>query len=214
MRELNEQLVDLDARITAAEAAVNEMQARIAQRQEDVGHHAAAHRQATEVLGEHRMTLTAAEERRAQFQQQRAALDGECRAASVQHDAAVGRLAEAREKRQRNETGLSEMEARLAGFQEQVARLEGERQARNRDTTETKVELAKSEERLRSLRCACGSSMRPARNAAARSTRAASNWSFASSGPRPRAGTSCGPSRSSPTCICARRLSPPRRSAS
>ena len=51
-----------------------------------------------------------------------------------------------------NETGLSEMEARLAGFQEQVARLEGERQARNRETTETKVELAKSEERLRSLR--------------------------------------------------------------
>ena len=98
------------------------------------------------------LKLTAAEERRAQFQQQRAALDGEFRAASVQHDAAVARLAEAREKRQRNETGLSEMETRLAGFQQQVARLEGERQARNRDTTETKVELAKSEERLRSLR--------------------------------------------------------------
>ncbi len=100
------------------------------------------------------MKLTAAEERRAQFQQQRAALDGEFRAASVQHDAAVARLAEAREKRQRNETGLSEMETRLAGFQQQLARLEGERQARNRDTTETKVELAKSEERLRSLRAA------------------------------------------------------------
>ena len=98
------------------------------------------------------MKLTAAEERRAQFNQQRAALDGEFRAASVQHDAAVARLAEAREKRQRHETGLSEMETRLAGFQQQVARLEGERQARNRDTTETKVELAKSEERLRSLR--------------------------------------------------------------
>ena len=44
------------------------------------------------------------------------------------------------------------METRLAGFQQQLARLEGERQARNRETTETKVELAKSEERLRSLR--------------------------------------------------------------
>ena len=152
LRELNEQLADLDARITAAEAAVNEVQARIAQRQEEVGHHAAAHAQATEALADHRMKLTAAEERRAQFHQQRAALDGEFRAASVQHDAAVARLAEAREKRQRNETGLSEMETRLAGFQQQLARLEGERQARNRDTTETKVELAKSEERLRSLR--------------------------------------------------------------
>jgi chromosome segregation protein len=152
LRELNEQLLDLDARIRASQSAVNEMQARIAQRQEEVGHHAAAHAQAGEALADHRMKLTAAEERQTQFHRQRAALDGEFRAASVQHDAALARLAEAREKRRRNETGLSEMEARLAGFQQQVACLEGERQARNRDTTETKVELAKSEERLRSLR--------------------------------------------------------------
>ncbi|MGO9112689.1 MAG: chromosome segregation protein SMC [Thermoguttaceae bacterium] len=152
LRDLNEQLAGLDARVTAAEAAVSQMQIQVAQRQEEVGHHAAAHAQATEALGDHRLKLTAAEERRTQFNQHRAALDGEFRAASVQHDAAVARVAEAREKRQRNEAGLSEMEARLAGFQQQVARLEGERQARNREATETKVELAKSEERLRSLR--------------------------------------------------------------
>ncbi len=152
LRELNEQLAGLDARITAAETAVNETQIQIGQRQEAVGHHAAAHAQTSESLADQRMKLTAAEERRAEFNQQRAALDGECRAASVQHDAAVGRLAEAREKRRRHETGLSEMEARLAAFQQHLARLEGERQARNRDTTETKVELAKSEERLRNLR--------------------------------------------------------------
>ena len=51
LRELNEQLADLDARITAAEAAVNEVQAQIMQRQEAVGHHAAAHRQASGGLG-------------------------------------------------------------------------------------------------------------------------------------------------------------------
>ncbi len=152
LRELTEQLTGLDARITAAEAAVSEMQVQITERQAEVGHHAAAQRQAAEALAEQRLKLTTAEERRAQFQQQRSALDGEFRAASVQHDAATARLADAREKRQRNEAGLSEMETRLAGFQQQVARLEGERQARNRDTTETKVELAKSEERLRSLR--------------------------------------------------------------
>lgn len=156
LRELNEQLADLDARNTAAESAVNETQAQIMQRQEKVGHYAAAHAQSTEALADHRLKLTTAEERRAQFNQQRAALDGESRAASVQHDAAAARLAEAREKRQRNETGLSEMESRLAGFQQQVARLEGERQARNRDTTETKIELAKSEERLRNLRLRLG----------------------------------------------------------
>jgi len=156
LRELNEQLAELDARNTAAEAAVREMQAQIAQRQVKLGHHVAAHAQATEALADHRLKLTTSEERKAQFNQQRAALDGESRAASVQHDTAAARLAEAREKRQRNEIGLSEMETRLVGFQQQVTRLEGERQARNRDTTETKVELAKSEERLRNLRLRLG----------------------------------------------------------
>ena len=152
LRELNDQLVDLDARIATAEAAVREAQAQIAQRQEEVGRHTAAHAQASEGLADHRLKLSASEERRTQYNQQRAALDGEHRAASVQHDAAVARLAEAREKRQRHEAGLSEMENRLTGFQDRLARLEGERQTRNRETTEAKVELAKSEERLRSLR--------------------------------------------------------------
>jgi len=156
LRELYEQVSDLDTRIAAAETSVNEMQAQITQRQEKVGHHAAVHTQAAEALADHRLKLTTAEERKAQFNQQRAALDGESRAASVQHDAAVARLAEANEKRQRKETGLSDMETRLASFQQQVARLEGERQARNRETTETKVEFAKSEERLRNLRLRLG----------------------------------------------------------
>jgi chromosome segregation protein len=151
LRELGEQLNGLDLRITAAVAAVNEMIAQIAERQTDVAHHAAAHRKAVEALADHRLKLSASEERRAQYQQQRAALDGEFRAASVQHDAALARLADAREKRQRHEGGLNDLESRLAGFQQQLARFEGERQARNRDTTETKVELAKSEERLRGL---------------------------------------------------------------
>ncbi len=152
LRELNEQLTDLDARITTADARVHATEARVAERNEEVGQHAAARAQAAEALGEHRIKLTAAEERRSQFQQQRAALDGEFRAASVQHDAATARVADAREKHQCNEAGLSEMEVRLADFQQQLARFEGERQSRNRDTTDTKVELAKSEERLRNLR--------------------------------------------------------------
>jgi chromosome segregation protein len=151
LRELNEQLTALDERVTGSVAAVNEMVAQIAERQTDVAYHAAAHRKAAEALADHRLKMTTSEERRAQYQQQRAALDGEFRAASVQHDAALARLSESREKRQRHETGLAEMESRLGGFQQQLARFEGERQSRSRDTTETKVEFAKSEERLRSL---------------------------------------------------------------
>ena len=212
LRELNEQVAGLDTRITASEAAVNEMQAQIVERQKDVGHHASAHAQATEALADHRLKLTASEERRTQFHQQRAALDGEFRAASVQHDTAMSRLAEAREKRQRHETGLSEMETRLAGFQQQVARLEGERQAHSRDTTETKVELAKSEERLRSLRLRLRQFDETRQERGRAIDEGRQNWNFASSAPRPRAGTSCGPSRRSPTCTFAKKLLPPGRS--
>ncbi len=152
LRELNEQLAALDERIAASEAGVHEMQSMIAERQQELDGHSAAHRQATEAVAEHRVKLTTAEERRTQFQQQRAAQEGELRAASVQHDAAVARLTESREKRSRHEVGLAEMDTRLTGLQQQIARHEVERQSRTRETTESKVELAKSEERLRNLR--------------------------------------------------------------
>jgi chromosome segregation protein len=152
LRELNDQLAALDERIVVGEASVHEMQASIAECQQELDGHAAAHRQATEAMSEHRVKLTTAEERRTQFQQQRAAQEGELRAASVQHDAAVARLAESREKRSRHEAGLAAMDTRLTGLQQQIARHEVERQSRTRETTETKVELAKSEERLRNLR--------------------------------------------------------------
>jgi chromosome segregation protein len=152
LRELNEQLAALDERIVGSEAAVHEMQAMIAERQQELDRHSTAHRQATEAMAEHRVKLTTAEERRTQFQQQRAAQEGELRAASVQHDAAVARLAESRERKSRHEAGLTEMDARLTGLQQQIARHEVERQSKTRETTETKVELAKSEERLRNLR--------------------------------------------------------------
>ncbi len=151
LRELQEQLTELEGRAATAQAAVAEMQSNIAQGQKELQGYGDAHRQAADALAEHRLKLTAAEERKSQFNQQRAAADGELRAASVQHDTAAARVAEAGEKKQRHEKNLSEMETRLAGFQQQIARFETERQSRNRDTTETKVDLAKSEERLRNL---------------------------------------------------------------
>ena len=93
----------------------------------------------------------AAEERRAQFDQQREVLDAELRAAETQHETAVRQLAEAREKRRQLDAGLSELEGSLAALGEQIGDLESQRLARSRETTETKVELAKGEERLRNL---------------------------------------------------------------
>ena len=175
---------------------------------------AAEHRQALDAVGEQRLKISAAEERRAQFDQQRTMLEGEFRAAEEQHETAVGRLAEARQQRPQIEPALAEMEGRLAGLDEQIDALEAQRQARNRETTETKVELAKSEERLRNLHCAAAADRgRPpgARPGHRRRPRAIGRL------PPPRrdlaAGTSCGRNRKSPSSTSARSRSPARPSS-
>ena len=57
-----------------------------------------------------------------------------------------------REKRKRIDAELAELESNSAALGRQIDGLEGRRLAADRDTTEIKVELAKSEERLRNLR--------------------------------------------------------------
>ena len=151
LRALKSQLADLETKIQQAQAAVDGLHAQIARQQEDVKQRAVQHRVAADTLAEHRMQLTAAEERHAQFDQQRSMLETELTAAAQQHDAAVGRLGEARDKHRRLDTELAAMETRLAGFNQQIAQFEAQRQSCNRSTTETKVELAKSEEQLRNL---------------------------------------------------------------
>ena len=58
------------------------------------------------------------------------------------------------EKRKRIDAAVAESEASLAGIARQMESLEGRRAAAHRETTEIKVELAKSEERLRNLQAA------------------------------------------------------------
>jgi len=151
LRALRTQRDELQVRIQQGQAGVEGLAARIAQQQEDLDRRGSAHRQAAEALAEHRLRLTAAEERRLQFDQQRGQLECQLQAAAQEHDQAVTRLAAARQKRQELEGLLAEMETRLAEMAHEIARLEAQRRERNRETTETKVELAKSDERLRNL---------------------------------------------------------------
>ena len=98
------------------------------------------------------------------------------------------------------------MEARLAGLAEQIDRLEAERQARSRETTETKVELAKSEERLRNLhaRLRQFEESRQERSRAIAEGREQLAECLAP-GRAVAAGTSSAPSRKSPSSTSARR---------
>jgi chromosome segregation protein len=152
LRALKSQLDALEADIRRAETSLEEAKQQVAEQRQRVEARAAEHRQALDVLARHRHTITAAEERRVQLDRQRGVRQSELKAAATQHEAASRSLAEVQARRNQTQSALAEMEAGLAELGRQIERLEAQRQIHHRDTTEIKVELAKSEERLQNLR--------------------------------------------------------------
>jgi chromosome segregation protein len=151
LRALETQLAELQAQIGQLQQSAVRLGQEIAQRQQQVQTHAVEHRQAAEMLAEQRLKITVAEQQRAQWDQQRAVLESELRAAEAQHARSSSLLADVQEKRRELDAGLAAMEARLAQLNQQIERLEQQRQVRGGEITQTKVESAKSEERLRNL---------------------------------------------------------------
>jgi chromosome segregation protein len=68
-----------------------------------------------------------------------------------QHDLAAEQLAELRQQKKHIDQQLGEAEVGMGELSEQIEQLDTRQQSHNRETTHTKVELAKSEERLRNL---------------------------------------------------------------
>jgi chromosome segregation protein len=151
LEALKSQLTELDGRIEDKHRAAAEVRERIARQTEQAQQAADEQRRAAEALAEHRVKLSAAEDRRAELDRQRTVFQSELDAAGVQHDAAVGRLAEVRTRRGQVEAEVAQMESRLDALNQHVEQMETERRSHDRQTTEVKVELAKSEERLRNL---------------------------------------------------------------
>jgi len=151
LRAINSQLAELETKIELARHNADATRQRVDQNRQQFKARSAEHRQATAAAAEHRFTITAAEGRRADLDQQREVLQSELRAAVAQHEEASIRLDDARAKRRQIESELAEMEADLEGLNRQIDILESRRLVHGRETTQTKVELAKSEERLRNL---------------------------------------------------------------
>ncbi len=152
LRALGAQMVELESTLQETEAAVARLDEQIVQEQQRVGALTADHQTSVERLDQHAHKITASEERWTQLGRQQTLLNAELEAATTQLDDASRLLAETRAKYRQHEAGLADMETRLTAIAEQIERLEADRQSHHRDTTETKVELAKSEERLRNLR--------------------------------------------------------------
>jgi len=152
LRALKAQVAELETEIQQTQQSAEQLAQQIQRQQQQVAALADEHRQATDAVAELRFRIAAAEQRRGELAEQRAVLESEARAAETQRDEASRQLAEAQEKRKQVDRELADMEAQLARLGEQIDRLDAQRQAHGRTTTQTKVELAKSEERLRNLR--------------------------------------------------------------
>jgi chromosome segregation protein len=151
LRALKTQLVELEQQAAEIDAAIEQLELDIARQKQSLEAHQAEHRQTVEVIAELRHAIATLEQRLAQLDEQRAMQQTELDAARRQHDDAEKRLAEASEKRRQLDLSLAEMERQMAALAEQLGLMENQRLLHGRETTEIKVELAKSEERLRNL---------------------------------------------------------------
>ncbi len=151
LRALGVQLGELETAIGTAQNTFAELDERIAAEQLAVDNLSAEHQRTAAALAENRLAIAAAEERRSQLDQQRAALDVELQDARRQYADAAGSLTETQQKRRQTDAALAEMESCVERIGREIEELEARRLAADRETTEIKVELAKSEERLRNL---------------------------------------------------------------
>ncbi len=151
LQALRTQLAELNRRIEAARERTDQADERLRAAQAQVDAHTAAHERLHDALGEHRLGLTAAAERRSQLQQQQSVLESESRAAEAEQQQAAAELEQATAQHQRRETELAELEARIDELDGRLEQLELARKQAAALATQTRVELAKSEERLRNL---------------------------------------------------------------
>jgi chromosome segregation protein len=151
LRALQSLLAELDVRMAAARAAMTGLDRDIAAARREAEESSAAQLVAAGSLAEHRAHLAAAEHRCGALDQQRARLSLELETAAVEYDQATAALADARQRRERLESALGEMEAAHRALQDRIDGLEAQRQTQLRDATQIKVDLAKSEERLRNM---------------------------------------------------------------
>ena len=152
LRSLNQQVEELDQQISEAEALATKCEAQLSEQRQKTQQLKERQRAAEADVVEHRHEITANQERLRQTKRQLEDTQKEEKTVSQGHDEAEESLEQCRAELRQAETEVAKSENRMSAFGEQIDRLEADRAVRSRDTTEVKVALAKSEERLRNLR--------------------------------------------------------------
>lgn len=152
LRALGIQLSELETAIDESQKALAEIDELIVEDQAETDRLTSLHQRTEAEATENRMAVSNAEQRRGRLDEERADLHEELQEAQRRHDEAAERLAETGENHRQAETALGQMESNVERLAEQIEELAGRRSASEAETTEIKVELAKSEERLQNLR--------------------------------------------------------------
>jgi chromosome segregation protein len=152
LRALQAEITELAGEIRSAEAEVARSQSDIDRQEQQVLALSNEFQQAGGALAEQRLRLEAAEKRQTELDRQSDAVRAELEAARGQQRDASESLARAEAQLADSERQLGEMESAIAAAGQLVIELDQRRQEQSRAATSQKVELAKQEERLQSLR--------------------------------------------------------------
>ncbi len=152
LRALKQQVEELAQQITEAETLAAKLDSQLAEQRRKTADLGQRHREAQAEVVEHRHEITANHERLRQIQRQLEDTCKEQETVTRGHDEAQQSLETCRVELREAEADIAATENQMAAYGEQIDRLEADRAVRSRDTTEIKVSLAKSEERLRNLR--------------------------------------------------------------
>jgi chromosome segregation protein len=152
LRALQRDIVDLQRRITESTQEVARLQENIDRQDGHQKRLVDAYRRLSTALGDQRVRSRTLQDRQDQLQQQRQTVAAELETAQSACAAAVGQLDEARPQLAALGASLAELESATQDGERRAAELEQRLQVHQRQTTAAKVELAKSEQRLESLR--------------------------------------------------------------
>ena len=212
LRALKQQVEELDRQIAEVEALAARLDSQLAEQRRKTTdlsqrHRDGPRRRSSSTARDHRQPRTASADQRQ--------LEDTCKEQETVtrgHDEAQQSLETCRVELREAEADIAETENQMAAYGEQIDRLEADRAVRSRDTTEIKVSLAKSEERLRNLRGRMQQFLESKEERRRRLKRTGSNCTSVSSVFPPPGAKSSKPSRKWPNSTCAKRSSSGKRS--
>ena len=152
LRMLESQLKELTVELKQLEVETEEAERQRFAAQEQLEQLDENHRNAVNAVGRHEQNLSTMREQEQRLDSRRETIEAEWEEAFRVHEEIEGKLAETASRRKVSEAGLEELETVRRELAEKIGQLETEHQARLRNSTDLKIELAKSEERLEHLR--------------------------------------------------------------